>query len=793
MKAVISNRIILNVDKELKDKIVTELTYRIEQKFNRTAAGPEIIRTYSRIKDNIFSVPSGRMDLIPPDYEIIDKRTLVPVEFPKFKFTLRESQQYVHDSVVDSALINAPVSWGKTFTGIAIAAKLGQKTLVLTHTTMLRDQWIMDIDNCLGIKAGIIGSGKWDLDSQIVVANVQTATKRVADLATLFGTVIVDECLDYETLIHTQERGITKLGTIVNQKLPVHVRSFDLESGKEVYKKVVNWYKNPQTECLRIRHAAGSLKATSNHSFYIESNGAIIKRRAGDLKIGDRLILTKNAHKSNLELSSSALPIILGLTLGDGSIALDNKKTNSVRLRITHGEDQLDYLLYKEKLLSGIVTQNIVEGLSGYGNKYTYSFSTNSFIDTFNLRGQLYGTKTSKNQVTEYLASLLTEESWAFIFQDDGSNTGDNISFSFCELDKASIELLGNSLVKLGLCNEWYIYTCAKGYNYLRLNADNSRLFQRRIAKHIHPCIRYKLTIADPEPFKELDFSISDHVKDYYTREILEISHDTLTGNNRFNIEVEDTHTYFANNVLVSNCHHIPATTFNNILDKCTARYKIGLSGTLERKDKKHVIFNDFFGYNVFKPEAENCMVPEIVIYKTDQVIPGGVHWSNRITELENHTPDYRKLVTELADSAANMGHKVLIVASRVDLLEWCAENSVHPAVVISGRVAELAERRLKLDAIANGEADLLYGTCSIFAEGISENSLSCLILATPINNDPMLTQLIGRIVRLKEGKLQPLVIDINLKGSQAVSQARNRYSHYLRKGYKIRVIDKSS
>ena len=42
------------------------------------------------------------------------------------------------------------------------------------------------------------------------------------------------------------------------------------------------------------------------------------------------------------------------------------------------------------------------------------------------------------------------------------------------------------------------------------------------------------------------------------------------------------------------------------------------------------------------------------------------------------------------------------------------------------------------------GEKDILFGTQSIFSEGISLDVLSCLVLATPINNEPLLTQLIG-------------------------------------------------
>jgi superfamily II DNA or RNA helicase len=83
----------------------------------------------------------------------------------------------------------------------------------------------------------------------------------------------------------------------------------------------------------------------------------------------------------------------------------------------------------------------------------------------------------------------------------------------------------------------------------------------------------------------------------------------------------------------------------------------------------------------------------------------------------------------------------------------------------------------------------VLYGTQAIFSEGISVNSLSCLILGTPINNEPLLTQLIGRVVREQEGKRQPVIIDIHLKGKTATKQASNRMGHYMKQGYKIKQI----
>ena len=132
MKAVISDRIYLDVLPHQQKSIDKELTYAIPSyKFDDP---PIIIKNMARIREDLIAIPSGREDLIPLDHEIIDKRIEKPVKFPPFKLTLRPSQQQVYNEVNDSSIINAWVSWGKTFTALAIAEKLGQKTLVITHT-----------------------------------------------------------------------------------------------------------------------------------------------------------------------------------------------------------------------------------------------------------------------------------------------------------------------------------------------------------------------------------------------------------------------------------------------------------------------------------------------------------------------------------------------------------------------------------------------------------------------------------------------------------------------------------
>ncbi len=160
MKAVLSNRIYIECTNEYQEYLDKELTYSIPPR--RPTDPPIIIKNMGVVRAGLVTLPIGRTDLIPNDYEIVDKRIQKPIEPLDFKFTLRDSQQSVYDEVEGSCIINAWVSWGKTFTALAIANKLQQKTLIVTHTLALRGQWEKEVKKVFGVTAGVIGSGKFE-------------------------------------------------------------------------------------------------------------------------------------------------------------------------------------------------------------------------------------------------------------------------------------------------------------------------------------------------------------------------------------------------------------------------------------------------------------------------------------------------------------------------------------------------------------------------------------------------------------------------------------------------------
>jgi superfamily II DNA or RNA helicase len=240
--------------------------------------------------------------------------------------------------------------------------------------------------------------------------------------------------------------------------------------------------------------------------------------------------------------------------------------------------------------------------------------------------------------------------------------------------------------------------------------------------------------------------------------------------------------------IILDEMHHVSSPTFRKIVDKCRARYKIGLSGTIERKDGKHVVFRDYFSPTVYSPPKENYMPPKInIIHSEIRFLDGGgTPWAKKINHLA-YNEEYQHEIAIIAAGYAAKGHKVLVVGDRVEFLKKCANLVGDSAIVITGETPH--EERPAMMELINKDKNVLFGTQSIFSEGVSLDALSCLVLGTPVNNDPLLTQLIGRVIRIKEGKKDPIIVDINLKGNTARKQANNRTGYYLKQGYEIKNI----
>lgn len=129
------------------------------------------------------------------DPEIVDKRRRLPEVDFSFKGTLRPYQLEALRGAEERSfgVIEAGTGSGKTVMALALVCSRKQPTLVVVHTKELLYQWQERARQFLGLEVGVIGDGKFSL-APLTIAIVNTARKRVSELTTEFGHLIVDEC-----------------------------------------------------------------------------------------------------------------------------------------------------------------------------------------------------------------------------------------------------------------------------------------------------------------------------------------------------------------------------------------------------------------------------------------------------------------------------------------------------------------------------------------------------------------------------------------------------------------------
>lgn len=126
---------------------------------------------------------------------IKDLRRRLPEVAFNFQGELRPYQQEAVKDILSKhfGVLVAGTGSGKTVMALEVIAKRRQPTLVIVHSRELMYQWEERVRQFLGIKAGLIGDAKFDIQP-LSIAIVNTARKRLADLTPYFGHLVVDEC-----------------------------------------------------------------------------------------------------------------------------------------------------------------------------------------------------------------------------------------------------------------------------------------------------------------------------------------------------------------------------------------------------------------------------------------------------------------------------------------------------------------------------------------------------------------------------------------------------------------------
>lgn len=245
--------------------------------------------------------------------------------------------------------------------------------------------------------------------------------------------------------------------------------------------------------------------------------------------------------------------------------------------------------------------------------------------------------------------------------------------------------------------------------------------------------------------------------------------------------------------LIMDEVHHCPASTFEKVLVHSFASVKLGLSGTLLRKDGKHVLFPGWFSNNVIIPKEENVMIPIVARTYSKQKFnltaqPGG--WANQVTDLYSQDV-YLKEIVCLQAQAHFSGHIPLITSDRVEFSKILAEVLEE----VTGKrwaliTSDEKNRSGVLEKVQQGFYQGVVSTTSIFSEGLSLSILSCLILTSSSDNQSLVAQLMGRVQRLMDGKRTPIVIDLALSGGTGYRHQEARAKLYRHKKFPLKYFD---
>ena len=134
---------------------------------------------------------------IKPILDYSDDQTIAgPMVQYQFNFDLTDYQNIARQTAIIARTGNIcmPPGTGKTITALSIIASTRKTAVIFVHKKELLYQWADEIQNRLGVVAGIVGDDKIQLALPITVAMVQTAMKLPQSLFSDYGMHIWDEC-----------------------------------------------------------------------------------------------------------------------------------------------------------------------------------------------------------------------------------------------------------------------------------------------------------------------------------------------------------------------------------------------------------------------------------------------------------------------------------------------------------------------------------------------------------------------------------------------------------------------
>lgn len=260
--------------------------------------------------------------------------------------------------------------------------------------------------------------------------------------------------------------------------------------------------------------------------------------------------------------------------------------------------------------------------------------------------------------------------------------------------------------------------------------------------------------------------------------------------------------------VIVDECHHVPASTFERVMQAVNAKYVYGLTATPVRADGRQESIFMQCGDIVYKIDAkeqaqkqlfEHFTVPRFTDFRMPLMADGGLRTLNQILAQLSVAKNRNKMIIDDTVKAVNGGRTPIVLTERTEharlITDELERQGVKVFLLIGKESAKVKREKLAALAATNKtEKFALVAIGKYVGEGFDFARLDTLFLAMPISWKGKLAQYAGRLHRDYAGKSEVIIYDyVDLNVAMLENMYHRRLAGYKEIGYEIRPDIKSA
>ena len=480
----------------------------------------------------------------------------------------------------DKFILADDMGLGKSTSAVIASMESGAKKVLIVCPASLKINWDREIKNYTDRKVLIVEGRKWGSTFDYYIINYDIlknyhTTEKSEDsddykllVNEKFDLAIVDECFTYDTKIMT-DKGEMLIGDIVENGIDCQIVSYNFNTKKIEYKKINRWIKKHKDTIYQIKLQNGVfIECTDNHKFYTNNRGYV---KAKELTTNDDLYLLSETvnKKTNLEEGKILFK----------ELFYDSKQQNE--------REKNNRKIIQKRMPELWKNNGIFNGKTNDKKKIMFNelFHKNNYEQSINKTKKKRYHRKKRWMVSTYEKYLQKQSSNGIKFIEKNEKKQPNDEHKNCGKNETKINRK-NIFIKR---RTWSVNRTPKNTTSIigewvgnGISSKNKRSktviqkfttnisggYREQKIKNINRNRRKVTQIKKMEIFRQKENRSIKFIRVESIKILERGSYDKSTEmhskNTRvYDLEIEENHNYFINNILVSNCHMVSNPTAN--------------------------------------------------------------------------------------------------------------------------------------------------------------------------------------------------------------------------------------